>query len=392
MCTDENAFSLTAVSDASGQFSFADIPLCTYTVVVPSEINTTEGAKPIFEGYDDDDTKTTAEIVIDPTTTELAGVDFVYKLIPSATASPTPSTSRFIPGTIGGSVVIEGTETGISGVEVTATCADDGSVYKATTQDDGSYTFGDMPDCVYTINVPTESNGWPVVSTGVTEVEISPENRTEEVKFEYTPLGSISGATLSDFDKTTPIEGVLVELTCEGAETQTATSDALGKYSFTELPPCTYTVTVPTSVANGGDLVSGPSDSDTSATEVHEEAILGNDVIDADFFYLPEGTIAGNLRDHVTEEPLAGETVTITCLENPDITFTNVTDAAGNYEFTNLVACSYAVVAPETSTSGPIFAGPEDRTEDNKEFSTVVYISLDNPEEGDVDFEYSQVG
>ncbi|KNC84147.1 hypothetical protein SARC_03629 [Sphaeroforma arctica JP610] len=390
-CKENPEIQFTTSTADRGVYTFVDIPLCTYTVEVPTAVD----GKPIESGYDEDDTPELADVTVSTETPAVTNVSFLYKLAPSpsATGSPSPSASRYIPGTVAGVVTIEGTEIGVPGVVVTATCAEDGMEYTATSGNDGSYTLGNLPDCVYTVSVPaTEGNGWPVVSTGVTEVEISPENRTEEVKFEYTPLGSISGATLSDFDKTTPIEGVLVELTCEGAETQTATSDALGKYSFTELPPCTYTVTVPTSVTNGGDLVSGPSDSDTSATEVHEEVISGNDVIDVDFFYLPEGTIAGNLRDHVTEEPLAGETVTMTCLENPDITFTNVTDAAGNYEFTNLVACSYRVVAPETSTSGPIFAGPEDRTEDNKEFSTVVYISPDNPEEGDVDFTYTEVG
>ncbi|KNC84322.1 hypothetical protein SARC_03446, partial [Sphaeroforma arctica JP610] len=387
-CTDRPDLTpFTETTDDQGRYSFTDIPICAYEIEVPLIVD----SKPIASGYDADDSLQLATVTLTIAEPNVVDVNFLYLLpiSPSATVSPSPSTSRFIPGTITGTVELEGTDIGVPGITVTATCTD-GTVYNETTDGDGSFSFEDMPDCQYTIIVPpTDPNGWPVVSTGETEVEISPENRTEEVEFEYTPLGSIAGATLSDFDKTTPIADLIVELSCDGAVVQTQTTGSLGEYSFTELPPCLYTVTVPTSATDGGDLVSGPSD----PAEVHQEAIQGNDVTELNFYYLPKGTIAGTLSHHVTEVPLTGENVTIACLDNPAVTITNTTDASGNYEFTNLVFCTYSVVAPESTPAGPIFSGPDDFSgDDGLEYATVVILNPQSPEEGDVDFTYAEVG
>ncbi|KNC73812.1 hypothetical protein SARC_13631, partial [Sphaeroforma arctica JP610] len=379
-CTENADVFYEETTDASGVFNFNSVPLCKYTIVVPEEVNTTVGLKPISEGYDVDDTKTVADVNVDSETTDVTGVDYIYKV-------PTPAV---ISGVVTG---LEDGE-GIEGVTVTVTCSSDTEIkYEAITDANGTYTIADnVVDCLYTVEVPETFNGEPIEGPSSDEVNITPNDRTGQVDFTYLPLGAISGHTLNDFDQSL-LAGVSVMLACNDDVVKT-TTDSTGFYIFEELVDCNYTVTVPLSVQTtdfDGIIVVGPIDSD-KLVEKHSIIIDIEHLTEenVDFKYLPQGTIAGTLQDHASTAGIADQTVTLTCAD-PETTMTTQSDANGNYMFSGLGYCDYTVAAPASvDTFGNIYEGPYD--DEDVLWSTSVAITFEDPSEGEVNFSYASVG
>ncbi|KNC69487.1 hypothetical protein SARC_18001, partial [Sphaeroforma arctica JP610] len=218
---------------ADGSYAFNGIPLCEYTISVPEEVSATGGTKPIYEGHDNDDTKTEADVTIDLAQKDVIDVDFLYK----------------VPAVISGTVTGYEDGEGIADVTVTVICTANTSIfYKVQTNADGTYVIDDVKDCDYTVSVPEAFNGEPIKGLSSKTVSITPADRTEEADFVYVPLGTISGYTLNDFDQS-PLATVEVTLSCKGVD-ETRTTNTSGYYIFENLGDCNYTVTAPLSVTS----------------------------------------------------------------------------------------------------------------------------------------------
>ncbi|KNC75726.1 hypothetical protein SARC_11754, partial [Sphaeroforma arctica JP610] len=405
----ENITFTTNSSGVLGDYEVTDMPVCTYIVTVPEVVD----GLPIFSGYDGDDTLNVADVILTINSPDKQNVDFYYYLVPSpspsatptGSASPTASTSAspstVVPATIFGMVIEHTSLTPLEGVTVTLTCPADPSLDDTTvTGVNGTYSFVDVDDCEYIVGVPMEVENvsgftkLDVFTSFDVAVEIDDNARTGQANFEFIPLGTISGFTLNDFDDYA-IADVPVNLVCtELGLSVNKNTDSNGFYEFTDLEPCDYVVSVPSSVDSVGPIVFGPMDNDTLLFS-HEVEISDSvrEVTDRTFKYLPQGTIAGKLFDFVPGTGIENATVSITCAET-DVTITNVTNAAGEYEFTNLPFCDYLVVAPTSvDTAGPIYTGPLDGPVDgtNPLHTTTVVINSTILAVGDVDFSYTQV-
>jgi len=136
-----------------------------------------------------------------------------------------------VTGTISGTVKDESQDP-IQGVTVMTSPGGQ----SATTNASGVYTISDVP--TGTTSVIASKAGYSTdTETGVTVTE----NQTTTVNFELETgptTGTISG-TITDATNTGPLSGALVETTDSEYD---ATTGANGTYSFTSVPPGTYTV------------------------------------------------------------------------------------------------------------------------------------------------------
>jgi len=189
--------SLSATTDANGDYTIADVAEGTYTVTASAE------------GYENASQEVTVS----------AGAMSIADFALTPVAKPT--------GTISGTVTDADTTDPIEGATVTA------EGYSTTTAADGTYTLADLPVGSYTV---TASATGYVDESKTADVL---ENQTTVVDFALSPepTGTISG-TVTDADTTDPIEGATV--TADGYSTATT---ANGTYTLADLPVGSYTVT-----------------------------------------------------------------------------------------------------------------------------------------------------
>ena len=205
--------------------------------------------------------------------------------------------------------------TDIEGIVVELLDAAGDVIATATTDADGNYSFTELLDGDYTVQVAAGQIAQH--GTGPQAVTIGGADGVADFVFE---LATISGDLSWADDGATAIDGIIVEL-LDGAGNviATATTDANGAYSF-EVLPGDYTVQV----------AAGQIDQDVTAPQSVTVGANGADVVDVDFVaQLP--TISGTITwaDDATT-PIAGIEV---YLSNGE---TVITDADGNYTFTVL--------------------------------------------------------
>ncbi|MBK8443506.1 MAG: hypothetical protein IPL35_08875 [Sphingobacteriales bacterium] len=156
----------------------------------------------------------------------------------------------------------------------------------------------------------------------------------------------------------TGIDGVDVALTWYGPDGvlgggddvlyPTTTTSGGGNYIFDNLPPGVYVVDVVGGQPSGSSLTTG---NDPTAPIT---LIGGQDYVDADFGYQPATASIGDYafidinNDGIyngSDQPLSGVTATLyDATTNMATSFTDVTDASGNYLFAGVPAGNYYVV------------------------------------------------
>ncbi len=288
-----------------------------------------------------------------------------------------------------GDGVVDATEYGLEGIDVTVTYygpdgtpgGGDDVVYTATTAADGTYLVSNLPAGSYLIEVDTTDLPAGMAATydedggtdSIATVTLGDGENHLTADFGYNGAGSIGDTVWLDRNGDgvqdpgeTGIEGVIVELTWPGEDATLGTADdepfttqtaSDGTYLFDGLPPGQYDVTVtgglPAFVANTFDE-DGDLDSNTPVTLAD-----GGTHLNADFGY--EGTnsigdtvwldINGDGIQGVGESGLGGVTVQLTWAGEDGIlgtadddVFGMQTAPDGTYLFDGLPPGDYVVV------------------------------------------------
>jgi len=210
---------------------------------------------------------------------------------------------------------------------------------------------------------------------------------TDFVNVTVTPKTKIGNYTWIDADADgcqdageSGINGIAVTLyTSAGAQVATATtandpiSGTPGYYTF-EVCPGTYYVNFgkPAGYAFTGEKVCAgtTTDSDANATtgnSMQFTIVSGQDNMTIDAGYQPLGNIRGNVtadtnNDNTGDTPLSGVTLQLKDAVSGVVVATTTTDAAGNYQFLNVLAGNYVIM--ETQPAGYNSVSDVDATPD----------------------------
>jgi hypothetical protein len=284
-------------------------------------------------------------------------------------------------------------EPGISGVIVTL----DGTT-TTTTDANGAYAFTNLPAGVHAVSVGTPTGfvaspsnvGGSNTDSNVSGASVSVLTGTDNsIDFGfYQPRGAVGDFVWNDLnangvqDGSEPgIAGVTVTLS--GTASATTTTDANGGYSFTNLLPGSYTV----SVATPAGFLNSPANQGSTATDSDgnsaSTSIAGNTDATLDFGFYKVGSI-GDLVWNVSNgiglqdngvTGVAGVVVTLSGAASA----TTTTNASGNYLFPNLLVGSYTVTftLPSGYSASPANAG-SDITIDSNGASSSVSINGNN--------------
>ncbi|MBK6977561.1 MAG: carboxypeptidase regulatory-like domain-containing protein [Cytophagaceae bacterium] len=287
----------------------------------------------------------------------------------------------------------------------------DGNVVASTTTDaTGKYQFSNLkPGVQYVVEFTKPSGYEPTAQDkGGDDTKDSDANTTtgksQTVVLESgennptIDAGYFKPATIGDFvfedkngngiqDPTEPgIPGVTVKLNGSDGQgnpvTLTTTTDATGKYEFTNVKPGTYTVTFTkpadytTTDPNQGTDDTKDSDADkTTGTTQSVTVVSGeeNKTLDAGYFkpaklgdYVWEDTNKNGVQDS-GEPGISGATVKLTGTTSTGapVSLTTTTDANGKYEFTNLAPGTYTVEFVTPGSAGDYTNSPENSGSDD---------------------------
>ncbi len=215
------------------------------------------------------------------------------------------------------------------------------AIDSATTDANGNYSFVGIGPGTYNLSEAVQS-GWQQTTSNPSAITTSSGTDVAEKNFGNFEKISISGMKFNDMDGNgtqdagdNGISGWKIYLS--GSATDSAITDANGDYSFTNLGPGTYTLSE--AVQNGWtQTTTNPSPITTSS---------GTDVSGQNFGNIELGTISGmkfndmdgNGVKDVGDNGVSGWKIYIggTRVDS------TLTDANGNYSFTNLALGSYAI-------------------------------------------------
>ena len=356
----------STVTDGNGAYLFPNLSAGAYTVSVATPSGYV--SSPTGAGTPATDSNNGAGTSVSIAGNNDTSIDFgFYRL---------GAIGNFVWNDVNANGVQDGSEPGIPGVVVTLT--NGSSTTTATTDGAGAYSFSGLVPGSYTVSITAPSGyvaspqnaGTPSTDSNNgagTTVAIA-GNTDDTIDFGFYQLGAIGDFVWNDVNGNgvqdgteTGIAGVVVTLT-SGSSTATTTTNAAGAYSFTNLAPGSYTV----SVATPSGYVSSPTGAGTPATDSDigsgtTVAIAGNTNNTIDFGFYQLGAIGNFVWNDLNhngiqdsgEPGIAGVTVTLST--GP----TTTTDAQGAYSFGGLQPGTYTVTVatPATFVASPTGAG-----------------------------------
>ena len=393
----------TTKTDTDGNYSFTGLDAGTYTVKVTKAGDIAE----LTQTEDPDGTKDNASGVItlnaDNPVRENVNFGYIKKHAISGNVYLDQNRDK----------TKNTADIDLSGITVKLLDKDGNVVGTTKTDVDGNYSFTDLNDGTYTVQVDktgpladkeqTEdpSGQADSRSQAITFTRTDPD--VTNVNFGYAEDYTVSGTVYYDKDRSETLnnsepgfDGITVTLLGEdGAVVATTTTKADGTYSFSKLPAGKYTVK-----AEPSDLPKKLEQTeDPDGTKDHTSGVIqvGHDnpsVKNVNFGYATNYTIKGTVyRDADRSESLEdGEKlyqgVTVDLLDaDGNVVATTTTDAKGAYAFTNLEEGTYKVrVHKEGPIADLVQTEDPDATKDNT--SGDITLELNDPIRENVNFGY----
>ncbi|QGJ68433.1 Hypothetical protein PBC10988_0920 [Planctomycetales bacterium 10988] len=431
-----NAVNLTDTTDGNGDYSFTDLRPGEYTLTETQPASHLDGIDTLgtVNGLTDgNDTVNDvfSEITLTPDDT---GLDYDFAEILASTISGTVFNDENNDG------IQNGADAGIAGVLITLTGTDDlGNAVNLTdtTDGNGDYSFTDLRpgeytltetqpashldgiDTLGTVNGLTDGND--TVNDVFSEITLTPDDTGLDYDFAEILASTISGTVFEDDNNDgiqngpdAGIAGVLITLTgtddLGNAVNLTDTTDANGDYSFTNLRPGEYTLTEtqPPVYLDGIDTlgtVNGLTEGSYTVNDVFAEITLTPDDtgLDYDFAEILPSSLSGTVFDDLNnngvqdggELGIPGVTVTLTGTDDLGaVSQTILTDANGNYSFTDLRPGEYTVTETQATgyldgidTLGTVGGTPNGNDTVNDEFSAVM---LGTGDDG-IDYDFAEL-
>jgi hypothetical protein len=397
---DDNGFLIgTTTTDTDGNYSFG-VDNATYEVRV-AEDNFTSGPLAGYQSTTGGDSQTDT---VDGDN-EL-GYDFGYR--------GTGSIGDRVWNDTDGDGTQDGGEAGLNGVTVELLDGDGNVVDTTTTSGDGDYSFDNLGSGTFTVRIvsstlpagfsPTfdaDGTGTPHEAT----VTLGSGDTNEDVDFGYQGSGSVGDRIWSDLDGDgvqeggePGLNGVTVRLIDGGGNTVATTVTAGdGNYSFTNVAPGTYTVSVDSGTLPAGFNPTFDRDGIGTPNQASVTVAAGDNLVNVDFGYRATPKIS--LGDRVwsdadgdgvqdgTETGLNGVTVQL-LNSGGTVIATQVTAGNGNYSFANLDAGTYSVrVVSATLPAGSTPTFDADGT-GTPHIATVNNATANN---ANIDFGYRQL-
>lgn len=338
---------VSTVTDQQGRYLFEDLPPGEYTV----EVEIPTGYVPTLEGAGSAFNDSSGVLVAGSTT-----VSATTTLSWGAMHDLTLDFGFVAPVVeVGGQISLDGTDRGVAGVTVTIFDSDGLVVATAITDAEGRYLFDGLVPGEYSVTMTTpDGTTTSAVSVSAQSLDTHGESDLDVDFTLFAPRVTVGDLVWLDTDgdgqingSEIGIPGVIVTITTADGDLVTdvfgqpvfsTITDATGNYSFSDLPPGDYVVTVSalpgltlttsTSATTSGLVNDGDADVslDFGFTS-SDPAILGYVWADTN----GDGLVSGS------ELPLAGITVTLYDVTGSALA-TATTDAQGRYVFGSEIA------------------------------------------------------
>ncbi len=220
-----------------------------------------------------------------------------------------------------------------------------------STNAQGDYSFSGVPEGTYGAgfgeapcpNNPNYAgeyydNQSDINSATPFQVVANQDTHLNVAKLAPAPTGSISGHVTSAIAPHDPLNGACVNVSQGGPPIKSTTTDSTGLYTLSGLPDGNYTVSFSGCMAGSyaGQFFDHVSDQ-AAATPVSSAAHR----TDVDAALVPNGSVAGTVKDAVTEDPVSGTCVLL--IKDGNFVAFSPTDANGTYSMPSVAPGNYIV-------------------------------------------------
>jgi protocatechuate 3,4-dioxygenase beta subunit len=354
-----NPVTTTTTTDTNGAYQFTNLAPGQYTITfstLPAGFTPTTTNAPGSTPANDSNGLTATSAVL---TAGQSDLTLDLGLIPPATATATITGVVFTDPNRDG---IKGTgEGGVpAGTVVNLVNPTTGVIVATTTTDtNGNYTFPNVTPGPYNVVVPTPPGGTSATTPTTVPVTATTGSTTTAPNIGFGPTNgtaTITGVVFTDPNRDGikgtgeggVAAGTVVNLVnpSTGAIVATTTTDANGNYTFTNVPTGNYNVVVAT--PPGGT-------SATTLTTVPVTATANTTTTAPNIGFGPSTTTGASVSGTVFLDPnrsgsrdpsetgAGGVTVSLVS-STGNVIATAITDANGNYTFTNIPAGTYSVI------------------------------------------------